>query len=127
MATQQRNAKHSKIRLKNWFVLATSATSSVETTTLQDPITLHVLTTDALPVILATTNVQVNPLTATPNLLALILPQPTPHYATPLTPSLVALLMADPPHPRERDTSASAIYNPSTISPTPTIDVACPS
>jgi len=77
-----------------------------------------------LPTILATTNVQVNPLTATPNLLALILPRPTPHYATPLTPSLVALLVANPPHPPERD--ASAIYNLSTISPTPTTDVACP-
>jgi len=34
---------------------------------------------------------------------------PTPHYATPLTPFLVALLVMDPPHPQERDTSA--IYN----------------
>jgi len=117
-ATPQRNANHSKTRLKNWFVLATSAASSAET------ITLHVLTTEALPAILVTTNVLTNPPTATTNLLALISPRPTPHYAGPLTPSLVASLVGDPPHQPERD--ISAIYNPSTTSPSPTTDVAWP-
>jgi len=122
--TPQRNAKHSKARLKNWFVLATFAASSVETTTLHDQITFHVLTTDNLPAILATTNVLANLPTTTPNLLALISPRPTPHYVTPLTPSLVASLVGDPPHQPERD--ISAIYNPSTTTPIPTTDAACP-
>ena len=47
-----------------------------------------------------------------------------PPYAALLTPSLVALLVADPPHSPERDTSA--IYNPSTTLPTPITNVACP-
>ena len=59
-----------------------------------------------------------------PNLLLPISPQLTPHYAAPLTPFLMALLVGDPPHQPERD--ISTIYNPSTTSPTPTTDVACP-
>jgi len=81
-ATPQRNVKHSKTRFKSWFVLATSTASSVETTSLPDPITLLVLTTDALLTILTTTNVQSSPLTATRNRLAPISPLPTPLHDT---------------------------------------------
>jgi len=105
MATPQTNAKHYKTRLKNWFVLAISAASFVETTTLHD------LTIDVLPAILATIDVLPNPPAMIPNLPALISPRPTPYYATPLTPSLVALLLGDPPHQLERNISAT--FSPS--------------
>ena len=123
-ATPQRNVKHSKIKLKNWFVLVISAASSAETTTLPNPITLLVLTTDALPATFATTNAQANLQTTTPNRLAPMSPLLTLPYAALLTPSLVALLVADPPHPPERDTSN--ISHPSTTLPILITNVACP-
>jgi len=66
-AIPQWNVKHSKIKLKNWFVLAISAALSEKMTTPLDPITLLVLTTDALPATLAMINAQTNPQTMTPN------------------------------------------------------------
>jgi len=124
MATPQRNIKHYRIKLKNWFVLAISAALCAETTTLPDPITLLVMTTDAFSMTLAMTNAQANPQTTTPNRLAPTSPLPTLPYAALLTPSLVVLLVADPPHPPGRDTSA--ISNPSSTSPILITDVECP-
>jgi len=56
MAITQRNVKHSKIKLKNWFVLAISVALFEKMITPPDPITLVVLTTDALPVTLIMIN-----------------------------------------------------------------------
>ena len=82
------------------------ATSSAETTTLHDP------TIDVLLAILTTIDVLTNPPVVTHNLPALMLPRPTPHYAAPLTPSLVASLVEDPLHQPERNISATS--SPST-------------
>ena len=81
-------------------------------TTPPDPITLLVLTTDALFVTLAMINAQTNPQTMTPNRLALMSPPPTLPCAALSTPSLVVLLVEDPPPWLGRDTSA--VSNPST-------------
>ena len=86
MATLQRIPKHSRIKLKNWFVLATFATSSAEMIIPLEPITLLDLTTDALPTTLATIDTLPNPLTRTPNRLAPMLPLPTLPYMALSTP-----------------------------------------
>jgi len=49
MAILQRTVKHSRIKLKNWCVLATFAALSAEKTTPLDPIILLVPTTDGRP------------------------------------------------------------------------------
>ena len=100
-------------------MLAISAASSAETTThiLHDPIT------DILPMTLVATDVLPNPPVMTHNLPALMLPQLTPHYETPLTLSLAASLVEAPPPRLKRNIFATS--SPSTTSPTPTTDVAC--
>ena len=112
MATLQRTAKHSRIKLKNWFVLATFAASSAEMIIPLEPVTLLDLTTYALPTTLATTDALPNPLTRTPNQLAPMLPLPTLPYVALSTPSLAISLMEDPPLLPERNTSAISNHQP---------------
>jgi len=81
------------------------------------------LTTNALHMIPVTTDAPPNPPTKNPNWPAPTSPPPTLPYVVPSTPSLVALLVEDPPLLPEKDTSA--ISNPSTISPIPTTDAVC--
>ena len=75
MATLQRTVKHSRIKLKNWFMLATFATSSAKMVIPLEPVALLDLTRDALPTTLATTDALPNPLTRSPNRLKKILKQ----------------------------------------------------
>jgi len=123
MATLQRTTKHFKIKLKNWFMLVTFAASSAEMIIPLELVTLLDLTTDALSMILATTNALPSPLTRTLNRLAPMLPLPTLPYVALSTPSLVVSLVEAPPLLPERNTFA--ISNPSTILPIPIIDAAC--
>ena len=109
----ERNVKHSKIKLKNWFVLAISAALSEKMTNPPDLIILLNLTIDALLATLATINAQTNPQTLTANQLASMSPPLTLPYTTLSTPSLMVLLVEDPPPLPRWDTSA--ISNPSTI------------
>jgi len=80
-------------------------------------------TTNALHTTPVTTDAPPNPITRNPNRPAPISPLSTLPYVAPLTPSLVASLVEDPPLLPERNTSA--ISNSSTISHIPTTDVAC--
>jgi len=123
MATPQRIAKHSRIKLKNWCVLATFATSIAERITPLDPAILLIPTTNVLPMTLAMIDAPTNPPTRTPNRLAPMLLPPMLPYAALSTPSLVVSLVEDPPLPAERNTSA--ISNPSTTLPIPITDAAC--
>jgi len=112
MATLQRTAKHSRIKLKNWFVLVTFAASSAEMIIPLEPVTLLNLTTDALPTTLATIDALPNLLTRTPNRLAPTLPLPTLPYVALSTPSLVVSLMEDPPLLPERTPPPYPIHQP---------------
>jgi len=123
MSTLQRTTKHSRIKLKNWFVLVTFAASSAERIIPLEPVTLLDLTIDALATTLATTDALTNPLTRTANRLAPMLPLPTLPYVALSTPSLVVSLVEDPPLLPERNTST--VSNPSTILPIPITDTAC--
>ena len=123
MATLQKTAKHSRIKWKNWSVLVTFAASSVETIIPLDLVTPLDLTIDALHTTLATTDAPPNPPTKIPNRPTPISPPLILPYATLSTPSLMALLVEDPPLLPERNTSA--IFNPSTTLPIPITDVAC--
>jgi len=125
MATLQKNAKHSRIKYKNWSVLATFAASSVETTIPPplDHVTPLDLTTDVHQMTPITTATPPNPTIKNQSPPAPTSPLPTPPYEAPLTPSLVASQAVAPPLLPEKDTSA--IYNPSTTSPIPTTDAVC--
>jgi len=80
LATLQKTVKHSRIKLKNWFLLVTFAASSAEMIIPLEPVTPLDLTTDALHTTLATTNALPNPPTKILNRLALMLPLPILPY-----------------------------------------------
>ena len=103
MTTLQRTTKHSRIKLKNWFVLVTFVASSEELIIPLKPVTLLDLTTDALPTTFATTDALPNPLTRTLNWLAPMLPLPTLPYVALSTPSLLVSLVEAPP-PLQKET-----------------------
>ena len=78
-------------------MLAISAALSEKMTNPPDLIILLNLTIDALLATLATINAQTNPQTLTANQLASMSPPLTLPYTTLSTPSLMVLLVEDPP------------------------------
>jgi len=88
-----------------------------------DPVTPLDPTTGALHTTLATTDALPNPLTRIPNRLAPTSPLLILPFVALSTPSLVASLVEDPLLLPERNTSA--IFNASTILPTPITNAAC--